>query len=180
MRHRVGSVVAFAMIAVLAGMVGAADAPATKIKPITAGPLTLNPRDIIAVYKPADGSSLGILIAKPGGAIQQIVLKDFREVAQTFNDLWSNADVAKDPGDDDAKPLTRMLPKVREGEDAAKRVPILLLNVDRILGIAWDSERRVAHVYVDRPAGAGGDETLEMTREEADGVVSAYKMCLVK
>jgi len=182
MRRMVGgmaAIVGFTVVVFVAGWVGAADGPA-RVKPVTAGPLTLNPRDIIAVYRPADGSSVGILIAKPGGAIQQIVLKDFREAAQTFNDLWNNAEVTKDPGDEDAKPLTRMLPKAKEGEDASKRVPILVLNVDRVLGIAWDSDRRVAHVYVDRPAGAGGDETLEMTREEAEGVISAYKLCSVK
>ena len=173
------ALVGFSSVVLFAGIAGAADAPA-RLKPVTAGPLTVNVRDVIAVYRPADGSSVGLLIAKPGGAIQQIVLKDFREAAQTFNDLWNNAEIAKDPGDEDARPLTRMLPKIKEGEDAAKRVATLLVNVDRLLGIAWDSDRRVAHLYVDRPAGAGGDETLEMTREEAEGVIAAYKLCLVK
>jgi len=192
MRRVVGGFVAFAMIALLGGMTGAADAPA-RIKPVSAGPLVLNARDIIAVYRPADGSSVGVLIAKPGGAIQQIVLKDFREAAAAFNDLWNNAAVTKDPGDDDTRPLTRMQLKLKEGEDPTKRVATLVLNVDRVLAIAWDSDRRVAHLYVDRPAagtpaaaGAAGaaaasaDETLEMTREEAESIIAAYKVCLVK
>ncbi|HYE20308.1 MAG TPA: hypothetical protein VEA69_17810 [Tepidisphaeraceae bacterium] len=164
------------------GRARAADGLPVKFRPVAAGPLVLNPRDVIAVYRPADGSSVGVLIGKPGGAVQQIVLKDFREAAAVFNELWNNQQWVKDPGDEDARPLTRMLVKPKQGEEDAKRVPVLIVNADRVLGIGWDSDRRVAHVYIDRAPGAaaGADETLELTREEAEGVIAAYKMAMVR
>ncbi|HSI34837.1 MAG: hypothetical protein ACAI43_07505 [Phycisphaerae bacterium] len=174
-------VAAVVVVAVARDGARAADGLPVKFKPVAAGPLVLNPRDVIAVYRPADGSSVGVLIGKPGGAVQQILLKDFREAAAVFNDLWNNQQWVKDPGDEDARPLTRMLVKPREGEENAKRVPTLIVNADRVLGIAWDSDRRVAHVYIDRaPGAAAGEETLELSRDEAEGVIAAYKAAMVR
>src|SRR3954466_8662550 len=84
-------------------------------KPITAGPLTVNPMDIIAVYRPAEQQAVVVFVGRPGQAIQPILFRHTREATQVFDGLWDNNELSKDAGDDDAaKPLTRMLPKGSE------------------------------------------------------------------
>ncbi len=180
-----------ASVMFLAGPGWGADSP-PRHKTVTAGPLTLNPRDVIAVYRPVDGQSVAVVVGRPGQGTQTIFVRDYREAAAVFNDLWNNAEITKDPGDDDARPLTRMMVKEKPGEadeKVKKRSGTLIVNADRVLAVAWDSAQRMARVYFDRPAiGANAEaareretETLDVAnnRDEADVVIAAYKACVV-
>lgn len=155
-----------------------------KHKPLTIGNLTVNPSDVIAVYRPVDQQAVAVYIAKPGGAVQTVIFKDFREAGVIFDEMWKNPDVVKDPGDDDARPLTRMMPK-----DAEKKAPTLIVNVERVLAMAWDTNHRYIRIYIDRPViptplyePNSGEEMqflmVENIRQEADQVMAAYKACV--
>src|SRR4051812_18932878 len=85
-------------------------------KPIVAGNLTVNPKDIIAVFRPIEQQAVAVYVGRPGQSVQAILFHDVREAAAVFNELWNNADVVKDPGEDDARPLTRMMIKSADGE----------------------------------------------------------------
>src|SRR4051812_2043766 len=66
-------VVVACVLGSLAGSVQAAH------KPITAGPLTVNPMDIIAVFRPAEQQAVVVFVGRPGQAIQPILFRDARE-----------------------------------------------------------------------------------------------------
>lgn len=152
--------------------------------PITAGNLTINPHDIVAVYRPADRQAVAVYIGRPGQAIQSIIFKDAREAAAVFDELWNNEDVTKNPGDDDARPLTRMLPKTAERKSA-----ILILNMQRVLAMSWESNHRGLHVYLDKPMVAvliepnSGDEharlEIDNIHDDNDSIMAAYKLCIL-
>ena len=156
-------------------------------KAIAAGNLALNPTDIIAVYRPFDQQALAIYIGRPGQAVQAIIVKDQREASNIFKDIWENAEVTKNPGEDDARPLTRMKPK-----DSDRAGETLIINVSRILAISWDPDHRHVHVYLDKllanetftdPNGDGdGAPYLEIQNihEAAEAVIAAYKACLLR
>ena len=112
----------------------------------TAGSHTLNPYHIGADYRPVENQAVAVLFARPGGALQTIVITDTRDAAAVFNALWGNERVTKDPGDSDARPLTRMAVK-----DSEPATPPLIINIDRILAIRWDANRRTPHRYHDKP-----------------------------
>src|SRR3954469_17277393 len=96
----------------LAVVGGAPPARAAGHKPVTAGTLTVNPTDIIAVFRPAEQQAVVVFIGRPGQAIQPVVFRESREATQVFDGLWDNVEVSKDPGEEDpGRPLTRMLPK---------------------------------------------------------------------
>jgi hypothetical protein len=152
-------------------------------KPITAGPLTVNPTDIIAVYRPAEQQATVVFVGRPGQAIQPILFRDSREATAVFDGLWDNNELSKDAGDEDAgKPLTRMLPK-----GAERRLATLLVNVNRLMAVAWDSEQSVARVYLDKPIAMplmepnSGAEVAYLSvpniRQEGEAVIAAYKLC---
>jgi len=152
-------------------------------KPITAGPLTVNPMDIIAVFRPAEQQAVVVFVGRPGQAIQPILFRDSREATQVFDGLWDNNELSKDAGDDDAaRPLTRMLPKGTE-----RRLATLLVNVNRLMAVAWDSELSVARVYLDKPIAMplmepnSGAEVAYLSvpniRQEGEAVIAAYKLC---
>ena len=154
-------------------------------KPVTAGNLTFHPRHVVAVYRPVDQRAVAIFIGRPGQNIQTITIKDYREAAAVFNEIWKNDDITKNPGDSDARPLTRMLPKAVEG-----KTPTLLVNVDRISAIVYDPSRRAASVYLDRLDPYSplidpntGDELdhleIQNIRDEGEMVVAAYKACVL-
>ncbi len=152
--------------------------------PITAGNLTINPHDIVAVYRPADQQAVAVYVGRPGQAIQSIIFKDAREAAAVFNELWNNEDVTKNPGDDDARPLTRMLPKTAERKSA-----ILILNIQRVLAMSWESNHRGLYVYLDKPMVAvliepnTGDEharlEIDNIHDDNDSIMAAYKLCIL-
>lgn len=172
-------------VIVVAWVVALVSLPASAVerhKPITAGLLTVNPTDIVAVYRPAEQQAVVVFVGRPGQAIQPILFRDSREATQVFDGLWDNNEWSKDPGDDDAgKPLTRMLPKGSE-----RRLATLLVNVSRLLAIAWDSERNVARVYLDKPIAMPlvepntGEEVAYLSvpniRQEAEALFAAYKL----
>jgi hypothetical protein len=152
-------------------------------KPVTAGNLTVNPTDIVAVYRPAEQQAVVVFVGRPGQAIQPILFRDTREATAVFDGLWDNNELSKDAGDDDAgKPLTRMLPKGSE-----RRLATLLVNVNRLLAVAWDSEQSVARVYLDKPIAMplmepnSGAEVAYLSvpniRQEGEAVIAAYKAC---
>ena len=154
-------------------------------KPAVAGNLTFNPNHIVAVYRPVDGRAVAIYVGRPGQNIQTITFKDYREAAAVFNEIWSNDQITKHPGDSDARPLTRMLPKDAEGKTAT-----LIVNVDRIAAIAYDPSRRAASVFLDRldplspliepNTDAESDHlVIENIRDEGEMVVAAYKACIL-
>jgi len=156
-------------------------------KAIAAGNLALNPTDIIAVYRPFDQQAVAIYIGRPGQSIQAIIIKDQREAATVFKDIWDNADVTKDPGEDDARPLTRMRPK-----DADRAGQTLIINVQRILAVSWNADHRHVQIYLDKllanetltdPNGDGdGAPYLEVQNihEAAEAVMAAYKVCILR
>jgi hypothetical protein len=155
---------------------------AERHKPITAGMLTVNPTDIVAVYRPAEQQAVVVFVGRPGQAIQPILFRDSREATQVFDGLWDNNEWSKDPGDDDAgKPLTRMLPKGSE-----RRLATLLVNTGRLLAVAWDSERNVARVFLDKPIAMplmepnSGEEVAYLSvpniRQEGEALIAAYKL----
>jgi hypothetical protein len=169
---------------VLLALAGAASpARAAGHKPVTAGNLTVNPTDIIAVFRPAEQQAVVVFVGRPGQSIQPIVFHDSREATQVFDGLWDNVEVSKDPGEEDpGRPLTRMLPK-----GADRRLATLLVNVNRLMAVAWDSERNVARVYLDKPIAMPllepntGEEIAYLSvpniRQEAEAVLNAYKIC---
>jgi hypothetical protein len=156
-------------------------------KAIAAGNIAVNPTDIIAVYRPFDQQAVALYIGRPGQAIQAIIIKDQREAANVFKDIWDNAEVTKDPGEDDARPLTRMRPR-----DADRAGATLIMNVGRILAINWDADHRRVHVHLDKllatetftdPNGDGdGAPYLEIQNihDAAEAVMAAYKACLLR
>jgi hypothetical protein len=168
------------------GDAGGADAPSPRHRPIVAGSVTLNANDIVAVYRPVDLQSVAIYVGRPGHGIQAIVIRDSKEAAAVFSEIASNAEVTKDPGDDDARPLTRLRPK------DSQKSPTVIANVDRVMAVVWDRERRHARVYLDKlvageilvdPNGRGdGSEFLEVEniRGEADELIAAYKACVLR
>jgi hypothetical protein len=154
-------------------------------KPVVAGNLTFNPQHIVAVYRPVEQRAVAIYIGRPGQSVQTITIKDYREAAAIFNEIWGNAEVTKDPGDDDARPLTRMLPKDTEG-----KTPTLIVNVDRVSAILYDPSRRTASVYLDRldPLSPLIDPNtdaerdylaIQNIRDEGEMIVAAYKACVL-
>jgi hypothetical protein len=161
-----------------------ADAP--RHKAITAGSVTVNPQDVVAVYRPVDQQSVAIYLGRPGRGIQTIVIRDAKEAAAVFNEIANNAEVTKEPGEDDARPLTRLRPK-----DSPKN-PTIIANVDRVLAVVWDRDHRRARVYLDKlvageilvdPNGRGdGADYLEVenVRGEADDLIAAYKACVLR
>jgi hypothetical protein len=171
----------FAAVIVLAL---ATSALAEKTKPIVAGNLVVDPRYIVAVFRPVDQRELAIYIGKPGQAIQSILVADVREATILFDAIWNNDAIVKNPGDDDARPLTRMVLK-----DAENKIPTFIVNVDRILALTYDPNRREASIYLDRPSiESGFDDPTEKryvpflrindVRDEALQVVNAYKACV--
>jgi len=156
-------------------------------KAIAAGNIAVNPTDIIAVYRPFDQQALALYIGRPGQAIQAIIIKDQREAANVFKDIWDNVEVTKDPGEDDARPLTRMRPKDNDRASAT-----LIINVQRILAVSWDPDHRHVHVYLDKllanealtdPNGDGdGTPYLEVQNihDAAEAVMAAYKACFLR
>jgi hypothetical protein len=161
--------------------------PGPRHKPIAAGNIAINPTDIIAVYRPFDQQAVALYIGRPGQAIQAIIIKDQREAANVFKDIWDNAEVTKDPGEDDARPLTRMRPKDNDRASAT-----LIINVQRILAVSWDADHRRVHVYLDKllgnetltdPNGDGdGAPYLEVqnVHDAAEAVMAAYKACILR
>ena len=154
-------------------------------KPVVAGNLTFHPNHVVAVYRPVDQRAVAIFIGRPGQNIQTITIKDSREAAAIFNEIWKNHDITKNPGDNDARPLTRMLPKAVEG-----KTPTLIVNVDRIAAILYDPSRRATSVYLDRLDPYSplidpntGDELdhleIQNIRDEGEMVVAAYKACVL-
>jgi hypothetical protein len=161
--------------------------PGPRHKAIAAGNMAINPTDIIAVYRPFDQQAVALYIGRPGQAIQAIIIKDQREAANVFKDIWDNAEVTKDPGEDDARPLTRMRPK-----DTDRASATLIVNVQRILAVSWDADHRRVHVYLDKllanetltdPNGDGdGAPYLEVQNihDAAEAVMAAYKACILR
>src|SRR3954469_15147537 len=177
---RVSAVVVVVAVCFLGSLAGSAQAAH---KPVTAGPLTVNPMDIIAVYRPAEQQAVVVFVGRPGRATQPILFRDTREATQVFDGLWDNNELSKDAGDDDAaKPLTRMLPKGSE-----RRLATLLVNMNRLMAVAWDSEQSVARVYLDKPIAMplmepnSGAEVAYLAvpniRQEGEAVIAAYKLC---
>src|SRR5258706_8277965 len=163
------------------------DGPGPRHKPIVAGNITVNPYDIVAVFRPQDQQGVAVYIGRPGHAIQAIIIKDAREAATVFKEIWDNVEVTKDPGEDDARPLTRMRPK-----EADRASATLIVNVHRVLAISWDNDHREVHVHLDKllanetfadPNGDGdGAPYLEIpnVHDAAEAVMAAYKACLLK
>ena len=152
---------------------------------VSAGNLTLNPNHVVAVFRPIENQAVAVLIARPGGAIQSIVISDVREANAVFDALWNNNRVTKDPGDSDARPLTRMALK-----DSEPATPSLIVNLDRVLAIRWDPNRRTANVYLDIPAPAAplfdpntnqesDSLVIQNNRRQAESVVEAYKAAIL-
>jgi hypothetical protein len=152
---------------------------------ITAGSLTLNPYHVVAVYRPVENQAVGVLLARPGGALQSIVITDTRDATAVFDTLWKSERVTKDPGDSDARPLTRMTAK-----DSEPAAPALIVNIDRVLAIRWDPNRRTANVYLDMPSPPApiydpntnqeSDSLVILNnRRQAEGVLEAYKAAVL-
>jgi hypothetical protein len=156
-------------------------------KPIAAGSLTLNPYDIVAVYKPIEQAGVVVYLGRPGQGIQAIIIKDARDSAAVFNAVWDNADVTKDAGEDDARPLTRMRVK-----DSDARSATLVLNVQRVLAVSWDADRRAVRVHFDKliasdplPSLSGENDAppyLEIpnVRDAGLAIVAAYRNCVYR
>jgi len=154
-------------------------------KPIAAGVLAANPNDIIAVYRPVDLQGVAVYVGRAGQGVQSIVFRDSKEAAAVFNELWDNQDVTKDPGEDDARPLTRMLLKDSEHKSAT-----LILNVPRVLAMSWGPDHRHVHVHLDKlisgelfadPNGDGDGLpylTIRNDHDDAQAVMAAYKACV--
>jgi hypothetical protein len=148
-------------------------------KPVAAGNLTVNPNHLVAVFRPVEHQSVTVLVGRAGQAVQVIQIQDGPEATAVFESLWKNDKLTKDPGETDARPLTRMM--TREA-DQAGALPALVVNVERVLAIKWDPNRRVANVYFDLPAPVGDEgEGLEIPndRGQAEAVVAAYKACVL-
>jgi hypothetical protein len=163
------------------------DGPGPRHKPIVAGSITVNPNDVVAVYRPLDQQGLAVYIGRPGQAIQAIIIKDAREAANVFKDIWDNVEVTKDPGEDDTRPLTRMRPK-----EADRAGATLIVNTQRVLAISWDPDHRLVRVHLDKllanetltdPNGDGdGTPYLEIqnVHDAAEAVMAAYKLSLLR
>jgi hypothetical protein len=154
-------------------------------KPVAAGNLTFNPRHVVAVYRPVAQRAVSIYVGRPGQNIQTITIKDYREASAIFEEIWKNEQVTKNPGDDDARPLTRMLTKDAEG-----KTPTLIVNVERVSAIVYDPSRRTARVFLERldplsplidpNTDAESDHlAIENIRDEGEMVVAAYKACVL-
>ena len=170
---------AVAALLVVIGSVRGAE-PGGARRPVTAGSLTLNPNHVLAVFRPVEHQSVTVLVGRAGQAVQVIVIQDGPEATAVFEGLWKNDRVTKNPGESDGRPLTRMQVKDAEGNGGGGVLPALIVNVERVLAVKWDSQRRVANVYFDLPAPAGdGAEGLEIPndRGQAEAVVAAYKAC---
>jgi hypothetical protein len=174
-----------AAVFILASFPVLAHAQAAPRHTVTAGSLTLNPYHIVAVFRPVENQAVAVLFARPGGALQTIVITDTRDAAAVFNALWGNERVTKDPGDSDARPLTRMALK-----DSEPATPALIVNIDRVLAIRWDANRRTANVYLDMPAPPAllfdpntnqeSDSLVILNnRRQAEGVLEAYKAAVL-
>jgi len=174
----------FVTVLALLAFAPACFAQAKKRKTITVGPLMVNADDVIAVYRSSEQQPVEVFIGKPGHAVQVIVFTDFREAQSCFDALWNNAEVTKDPGNDDARPLTRM--KVK---DSARGPTTLICNVSRILAMVHHPDSRDVHIYLDRgavafplpdPVNNTERDFLELKNSngEADIVMAAYKECL--
>jgi hypothetical protein len=181
----------FCLVLVIPALVGlllldarAAEGPGRQV--LVASSLMVNPNHVLAVYRPIENQAITVLIGRPGQAVQAITVTDVREAAAIFDSIWKNDQVTKNPGESDARPLTRMVPKDAEGATAT-----LIVNVERVLAIKWDAGHQVANVYLDMPAGAAplvdpnnadreGD-SLEITNErrQAEAVMEAYKACIL-
>jgi hypothetical protein len=108
-----------------------------------------------------------------------------REAAAVFNELWNNADIVKDPGEEDARPLTRMMIKSADGE---RKSASLIVNVDRLMACAWETNRHALRIFIDKPIATSlvdpNDRQVERdwlelqnNTGEADVVMAAYKAC---
>jgi hypothetical protein len=160
---------------------------AAKHKPIAAGSLTLNPYDVVAVYKPIEQAGVVVYLGRPGQGIQAIVIKDARDSAAVFNAIWENGEVTKDAGEDDSRPLTRMRVK-----DSDARSATLVLNVQRVMAVSWDADRRAVRVHFDKliandplPSVSGENEgapylEIPNVRDAGLAIVAAYRSCVYR
>ena len=156
-------------------------------KPIVAGGMVVNPHDVVAVYRPLDQQAVAVYLGRPGQAIQAIIIRDAKEAAAVFNEIWDNQEVCKDPGEDDARPLTRM----RVKDNGAVKSATLIANVQRVMAVVWESDRRNLRVVFDKllqqdlfenPNGGESLPWLEFQSLHDDGetVIAAYKACVIK
>jgi hypothetical protein len=171
-----------------------ADAPAgtgnaaepMRHKAIVVGNVAINPYDIVAVFRPIEQQGVSVYIGRPGRGMQAIILRDTKDAAAVFNEIWDNPEITKDPGDDDARPLTRMCPK-----DAEHKSSALIANVNRVLAVQWSADHRHARVYLDKlvgnealadPNGNDANDALEIdsVHAEAENVMAAYKACIIR
>ena len=70
---------------------------------------------------------------------------------------------------------------------AERRLATLLVNVNRLMAVAWDSDRNVTRVYLDKPIAMPlldpntGEEIAYLSvpniRQEGAAVIAAYKAC---
>ena len=154
-------------------------------KTITVGSLMIIADDVIAVVRSSEQQPVEVFIGKPGHAVQVILFRDLREAQAVFTDLWDNREVTKDPGDDDARPLTRMKLK-----DSARGPTTLIANLSRLLAIVHHPDSREIHIYIDQGAVAfplpdltNNDAErhfveIKNNNGEADIVIAAYKECV--
>jgi hypothetical protein len=179
------AVVLAGVVLLAAGWAGAARAQ-TAHKAIVAGGVVLNPSDVIAVYRPLNQQGVAVYLGRPGQAIQAIVFRDAKEGSTVFNEIWDNQDACKDPGDDDARPLTRMRTK-----DSTSKSATLIANVGRIMAIVWESDRSSVRVMIDKLLANdffenpnGGDPmpwlVFQSLHDDADTIVAAYRACVLK
>jgi hypothetical protein len=160
----------------------AAEGPGRQV--LVASGVMLNPNYVLAIYRPIEHQAITVFVGRPGQAVQAITITDVREAAAVFEAVWKNEQVTKDPGEADARPLTRMGSKDPAGAT-------LILNVERVLAIRWDANHQLASVYLDMPAGAAPlvdpnnpdreTDSLEITNErrQAEAVMEAYKACIL-
>lgn len=175
------------IVAAASLMIALAPAPTTRAadgphRPVVAGNLVVNAKDVVAVFRPLDQQAVAVFVGRPGQAVQAIVFQDVREAAAVFTEFWNNQDVVKDPGETDARPLTRMMVKTPEKRGAA-----LIVNFDRLVACAWDTNRRSLRIFLDKPiATALPDPNSGVERDylelhnnngEADIVMAAMKAC---
>jgi hypothetical protein len=183
-RSTLGTAAAFLFMAIAVASAGD-DRP--RHRPVVAGEMVVNPYDIIAVYRPAGQQTVALYLGRPGQDIQVVFFHDARMAANIFSDLWNNNDITKDPGADDAKPLTRMLIAGTQGTTAT-----LIANADRIMAVVREPNHQFVRIFFDKPnavvpvaepgAGTGPSDKnyleIQNIRDEADAVMAAYKACL--
>jgi hypothetical protein len=200
MRRAVRSVAVVLIVLLLCLLTGSpprsarADAPAgtgnaaepIRHKAIVVGNVAINPYDIVAVFRPIEQQGVAVYVGRPGRGMQAIILRDTKDAAAVFNEIWDNPEVTKDPGDDDARPLTRMCPK-----DAEHKSSALIANVNRVLAVQWSADHRHVRVYLDKlvgnealadPNGNDPNDALEIdsVHAEAENVMAAYKACIIR